>query len=36
MQDFDSLEEATPNSIAELLIDSPGGNTLKENKEPLC
>ena len=33
MQDFDSLEEATPNSIAELLIDSPGGNTLKENKD---
>ena len=33
MQDFDSLKDITSNSISELLIDSPGGNTLKENKD---
>ncbi len=33
MQDFDSLEVKSANKIADLLIDSPGGNTIKENKD---
>lgn len=33
MQDFEPLEGAGSNGIAELLIDSPGGNTVKENKD---
>ena len=33
MQDFEPLEGAGFNGIAELLIDSPGGNTVKENKD---
>ena len=33
MQDFELLDDAGFNSIAELLIDSPGGNTVKENKD---
>ncbi len=33
MQDFDSLEVKSANAIADLLIDSPGGNTIKENKD---
>jgi CRISPR system Cascade subunit CasA len=32
MQDFDSLESAL-NDVSELLVDSPGGNTIKENKD---
>jgi CRISPR system Cascade subunit CasA len=32
MQDFDDLD-SDENSIAELLIESPGGNTVKENKD---
>ena len=33
MQDFEPLEVKSNNLIADLLIDSPGGNTLKENKD---
>jgi len=33
MQDFDSLDVKKANAIADLLIDSPGGNTIKENKD---
>lgn len=33
MQDFEPLEGTGFNGIAELLIDSPGGNTVKENKD---
>ena len=32
MQDFEVLE-TEPNSISDLLIDAPGGNTIKENKD---
>ena len=33
MQDFDALDGSSLNGIAELLIESPGGNTVKENKD---
>ncbi|PID44743.1 MAG: type I-E CRISPR-associated protein Cse1/CasA [Proteobacteria bacterium] len=33
MQDFDALDGSSVSSIAELLIESPGGNTVKENKD---
>ena len=33
MQDFDALDESSFNNISELLIESPGGNTVKENKD---
>ncbi|QIB64629.1 type I-E CRISPR-associated protein Cse1/CasA [Kineobactrum salinum] len=33
MQDFDSLEDGTHVEIASLLIDAPGGNTLKLNTD---
>jgi len=33
MQDFDELEVREPESVAALLIDSPGGNTLKNNAD---
>ena len=33
MQDFDELEVKVPESVAALLIDSPGGNTLKNNAD---
>lgn len=33
MQDYDALDGSGFNGIAELLIESPGGNTVKENKD---
>lgn len=33
MQDYDALEGSSVNGIADLLIESPGGNTVKENKD---
>lgn len=33
MQDFDDLGEVSVNGIGDLLIDSPGGNAVKENKD---
>jgi len=33
MQDFNVLDVKSANSIADLLMDSPGGNTIKENKD---
>lgn len=33
MQDFEVLEVKSANMVADLLIDSPGGNTIKENKD---
>lgn len=33
MQDYEQLDVKSPNSISDLLIDAPGGNTLKENKD---
>jgi CRISPR system Cascade subunit CasA len=33
MQDFDQLNLKIPNPVSELLMDAPGGNTLKENKD---
>ncbi len=33
MQDFESFDSKSVNSLAELLIDSPGSNTVKENKD---
>jgi len=33
MQDFESFDARSVNSIAGLLIDSPGSNTVKENKD---
>ncbi len=33
MQDFDFLEVKSPNVISNLLIDAPGSNTIKENKD---
>lgn len=33
MQDFESLGDSGFNNIADLLIESPGGNTVKENKD---
>lgn len=33
MQDADAFEVKSPNSISDLLIDAPGGNTLKENRD---
>lgn len=33
MQDFDLLPDSSFNNVAELLIESPGGNTVKENKD---
>lgn len=33
MQDFDSLDEAKPSPVSGLLIEAPGGNTLKQNTD---
>jgi CRISPR system Cascade subunit CasA len=33
MQDLDPLADSSPKGVAQLLIDSPGGNTIKENKD---